>query len=432
MKPAVLHAQPALCACGHTGIKQKQAPAGNIARQPFRAVPAVSRHPALRQSARRGAVNIVCTAQVTRQKFTDVATEKEFFQVLQDEIAQGHVPKILMPAFQDFYNNYKTAVVNSGVPGADEALVAKIMSAIADRSVHEFVEPYTFPSHHHRILEPYNYYEFGQNYVRTLIDFSKSVIGHLPRFEKMAEQIANGENVVLLANHQTEADPGVFALLLEHTHPNLATDVIYVAGDRVVTDPLCKPFSMGRNLFCVHSKKRLDDIPELKAQKIATNRRTLTAMARALNEGGKLLWIAPSGGRDRPQADTGAWHPDKWDPSAVELMRQLLAKAKPAGHLYPFAMYSWELMPPPKVVEKGLGERRLTHFAGAGISVCEELDVDAIVSSADVEDKAGRQQLLASAAWQAVSDEYARLEEAITNDAARERRADVYQQPWRQ
>lgn len=35
------------------------------------------------------------------------------------------------------------------------------------------------------------------------------------------------------------------------------TEVIYVAGDRVVTDALCKPFSMGRNLFCVHSKVRL-------------------------------------------------------------------------------------------------------------------------------------------------------------------------------
>ena len=40
-----------------------------------------------------------------------------------------------------------------------------------------------------------------------------------------------------------------------------------IAGDRVVADPLCKPFSMGRNLFCVHSRKRMDDIPELKAEK---------------------------------------------------------------------------------------------------------------------------------------------------------------------
>jgi glycerol-3-phosphate O-acyltransferase len=76
----------------------------------------------------------------------------------------------------------------------------------------------------------------------------------------------------------------VWALLLERTHPKLATDVIYVAGDRVVTDPLCKPFSMGRNLFCVHSKKRMDDQPELKAEKQRTNRRTVVEMSKALRE----------------------------------------------------------------------------------------------------------------------------------------------------
>ena len=38
--------------------------------------------------------------------------------------------------------------------------------------------------------------------------------------------------------------------------PPIHAEVIYVAGDRVVTDALCKPFSMGRNLFCVHSKVR--------------------------------------------------------------------------------------------------------------------------------------------------------------------------------
>ena len=43
------------------------------------------------------------------------------------------------------------------------------------RSEDQFRNPYTFPSFHTRILEPYNYYEFGQRYVRNLIDFEKSV-----------------------------------------------------------------------------------------------------------------------------------------------------------------------------------------------------------------------------------------------------------------
>jgi glycerol-3-phosphate O-acyltransferase len=33
--------------------------------------------------------------------------------------------------------------------------------------------------------------------------------------------------------------------------------VIYVAGGRVVSDILAKPFSMGKNLLCVVSKKHM-------------------------------------------------------------------------------------------------------------------------------------------------------------------------------
>ncbi len=54
------------------------------------------------------------------------------------------------------------AVLGSGVPGADEECVAKVMGAIVDRVTDQFANPYTFPSSHKRILKPYNYYEFGQ------------------------------------------------------------------------------------------------------------------------------------------------------------------------------------------------------------------------------------------------------------------------------
>lgn len=41
------------------------------------------------------------------------------------------------------------------------------------------MNPYSFPSFHTRIQEPYDYYKFGQRYVRNLIDFDNSVVGHL-------------------------------------------------------------------------------------------------------------------------------------------------------------------------------------------------------------------------------------------------------------
>ena len=49
------------------------------------------------------------------------------------QVEQGVLPAPLLPGMLDFYNNYKTAVLNSGVPGADERCVASIMGAIADR-----------------------------------------------------------------------------------------------------------------------------------------------------------------------------------------------------------------------------------------------------------------------------------------------------------
>ena len=46
----------------------------------------------------------------------------------------------------------------------------------------------------------------------------------------------------------------------------------------------------------------------------ATNRRTLGAMVKELSKGGKLVWIAPSGGRDRPDSESGEWLPHRYDP----------------------------------------------------------------------------------------------------------------------
>ena len=77
------------------------------------------------------------------------------------------------------------------------------------------------------------------------------------------------------------------------------TPSVFVAGDRVTTDMLAVPFSMGRNLLCIFSKKHVDNPPELKSQKQKHNRRVMKQMGQMFAEGGNLIWVAPSGGRDR-------------------------------------------------------------------------------------------------------------------------------------
>ncbi|GMH40008.1 hypothetical protein BSKO_07912 [Bryopsis sp. KO-2023] len=374
-------------------------------------------------------VAVRSSAPETMQKldFSKLNTEEEFMGAMSIGAQSGFLPDGLLEVWRDFYANYKAAVVGSGVDNA-ESLTLEVQKSIAGRVFNQFMDPYKFPSYHERILEPFNYYDFGQKYVGNLVDFKNSVVGHIDRWGEIERQIKAGENVILLANHQTEADPGVFAHMLTSTHPTLAENVIYVAGDRVVTDPMCKPFSMGRNLFCVHSKKHMDDVPELRKEKMAMNRRTLAVMSRKLNEGGNLLWIAPSGGRDRPDAD-GVWLPSDFDPTAVELMKKLCLNAKSPGHLYSMAMVSWNMMPPPSGLSKTIGERRLTNHVGVGISVGEELKPEKILEGLDEAEPEVRQTTFSSFAHDACVEEYKKLDLAIKDPEARKKMPD-FSQPW--
>lgn len=110
----------------------------------------------------------------------------------------------MMATFEDLYGSYKAAVLSSGNPGATEDYVARTMALVAERVLVQLTQPYTFPSAHRSIREPYDYYAFGQRYIRGLVDFGRSLLGHAERFRQVEAQLAAGDNVVLLANHQSE------------------------------------------------------------------------------------------------------------------------------------------------------------------------------------------------------------------------------------
>jgi len=73
-------------------------------------------------------------------------------------------------------------------------------------------------------------------------------------------------------------------ILLEKTHAKFGEELIFVAGTRVTSDPFAIPFSMGRNLLCIHSKKYIDTPIEKKHEKLMHNKRTMERMVDLLNE----------------------------------------------------------------------------------------------------------------------------------------------------
>lgn len=339
--------------------------------------------------------------------------EEELISRIRKELENGKLPADVASNLEELYYNYKNAVLQNGDPNAYEIMLSN-MTALFDRVLLDVQNPFTFPPYHKAVREPFDYYMFGQNYIRPLVDFRNSYVGNISLFRDIEEKLHQGHNVVLMSNHQTEADPAIIALLLEKTNPWISENIVYIAGDRVVTDPLCKPFSMGRNLICVYSKKHMNDYPELIEMKRRSNTRSLKEMALLLRGGSQLIWIAPSGGRDRPDPSTGQWYPAPFDSSAVDNMRRLLEHAGVPGHIYPLSLLCYEVMPPPQQVEKEIGEQRVISFHGVGLSVTEEIkygDITAHTKNADE----GR-ELFTNTLYNSVINQYSVLTSAIFRD----------------
>ncbi|GMJ12526.1 ACYLTRANSFERASE 1 [Hibiscus trionum] len=342
--------------------------------------------------------------------FIEARSEKELLFGIRNEVEAGRLPPNVAAGMEELYQNYRNAVFQSGHPAAVEIVLSN-MTVAFDHMLLDVEDPFVFEPYHKALREPFDYYMFGQNYIRPLVDFRNSYVGNLSLFYEIEEKLKQGHNVVLISNHQTEADPIIISLLLEKTNPQLAESMIYVAGDRVITDPLCKPFSMGRNLLCVYSKKHMYDIPELAEMKRKANTRSLKEMALLLRGGSKVVWMAASGGRDRPDPLTEEWYPAPFDSSSVDNMRRLIEHSGVPGHIYPLALLCYDIMPPPPQVEKEIGEKRIITFHGAGLSVAPEISFPEISAACEKSEEA--KDAYAQALYKSVNEQYNVLKSAI-------------------
>lgn len=298
-----------------------------------------------------------------------------FQQEIDKFVKKGKLPSFVAEIMRKFYQSYVEAAVQNGY--TIEAIEPRLLQLL-HFAVKQITYPYRFEPYHKKITRPFNYYKFGLDFIRPLIDFKKSSVVNASILDKIEEQLSRGENVIFLANHQIEPDPQVISVLLEKEHPKMAEDLIFVAGHRVVTDPLAVPFSLGRNLICIYSKKHIENPIELKAGKLIHNQRAMKKMAGLLSEGGKCIYVAPSGGRDRPNAE-GLLLPSEFDAQSVEMFLLMAKKAKTPTHFYPLILSTYQILPPPNTVEKEIGERRHASYAPVHLFFEDEVDLNAIV-----------------------------------------------------
>ncbi len=324
-----------------------------------------------------------------------------FLEQLDHYCQEGTIPAKYAQNLQQFYTGFQQALTDANlsiVPYA--ALFEQYLKLVRDQCI----EPYVFEPYHHRLRHPFDYYQFGLDILKPLINSHKSSVQGTHYIKPITDTLKRGNNVILFANHQTEADPQAISILLENSHPDLAEQMIFVAGDRVVTDPLAVPFSMGRNLLCIYSKRYIDHPPELKLKKQLHNKRTMELMSELLSEGGKIIYVAPSGGRDRPNAE-GIVEVAPFDSQSIEMFYLMASRAGHPTHFYPLSLKTFELLPPPQTIQVELGEARLAKRGNIHLSFGPEIDMEHF-PGCDIKDKHERRQARASFIWNLVRTHY--------------------------
>lgn len=311
--------------------------------------------------------------------------------------------------FRGFFESYKKALISAGLPPEPQE---KLFEILLKSVIEQTKDPFIFQSYHAKIVHPFNYYQFGLDFVRSSIDEKNSRIFGEENLEAMQQLLNRGENAILLANHQTEVDPQILSIILEKKYPKIAEEVIFVAGDRVLTDALAAPFSMGRNLLCIYSKRYIDQPPEKKHEKQLYNRRTMHKLKELLAEGGKCIYVAPSGGRDRPDKE-GNVVVAPFDPQSVEMFKlfakeALITSPKAKTHFYPLALATYPLLPPPPTIQTELGEMRLVSRGATFFSFGKAIDLNSFPGS-DNPDRHEKRAACARFIWDLVNQDYQKI-----------------------
>ncbi len=325
----------------------------------------------------------------------------DFFSRLDEYAKKGWIPEKFQKILGEFYSNYKRELDNHGL---DIEKQTPLFTTYLELIRKQIESPYPFEPYHKQICAPFDYYTFGIDFLRPLIDMNHSSLVGLKELDQIAQQLKKGDNVILFANHQIEADPQAISILLEKSHPEIGKQMIFVAGDRVVTDPLAVPFSLGRNLLCIYSKRYIDHPPEQKLQKQLHNKRTMELMSELLSMGGKVIYVAPSGGRDRPNAE-GIVEVAKFDPQSIEMFYLMAKKAAHPTHFYPLALATYDLLPPPETIQVELGETRRTKRGGIHLACGAEIEMENF-SDTDYKDKHSRREARADFIWSQVNEAY--------------------------
>lgn len=338
-----------------------------------------------------------------KSKFNSVS-EKDFLHELSLLHHEGIIYEKIAKTISVFFNTYKQALTEQGKSiDAHIPIFFDFLECIK----RQIESPFSFENYNKKISHPFDYHKFGINFFKPLVKESSSYLVGKEHVKEIESLLEKKENVILLGNHQIEPDPQALFILLQKESPKLIDHLIFVAGERVITDPVAVPFSLGCNLLCIYSKRYIDNPPEKKGEKQFYNSKTMKMMKSLLDSGGCCIYVAPSGGRDRKD-ENGRVYPAPFDPQSIEMFHLIGRHSLQPTHFFPLALATYSLLPPPETIQKELGETRTATASSIRIAFGKKINMDQFPGSTQ-EDKALRRKAKSDYIYNMVCSMYEQL-----------------------
>ena len=131
-------------------------------------------------------------------------------------------------------------------------------------------------------------------------------------------------------------------------------------------------------------------------------------MVGLLSEGGRAIYVAPSGGRDRANS-AGVVEVAPFDPQSIEMFYLMAQQAERPTHFFHLALSTYHLLPPPETRESELGESRFTRGGAIHLSFGERVDMENFPRSKGISDKREKRRIRAEYLWSCVKKDYEQL-----------------------
>ena len=134
------------------------------------------------------------------------------------------------------------------------------------------------------------------------------------------------------------------------------------------------------------------------------NQKAMQKLSSLLSEGGKIVFVAPSGGRDR-RNDSGQVQVAPFNAQSIEMFYLMAQRSGRTIHFMPLTLDTYNILPPPDTVEKQLGEKRLAKRSPVHMAFGTELDMQNFPGNL-VSDKKQKRENRSKYIWEIINKTY--------------------------